>query len=54
MISKKYVKMINEAFFVCKGSRIYVVDKENIYRIEILLLRKNDGNNFALQLFVSG
>lgn len=46
--------MISEAFWYVKEVGYMLSHKENIYRIEILLLRKNDGNNFALQLFVSG
>ena len=39
---------------VCKASRIWVVGEEVVERMETILLRKNDDNNFVLQLFASG
>ena len=35
---------------VCKASRIWVVGEEVVERMETILLRKNDDNNFVLQL----
>ena len=37
---------------VCKASRIWVVGEEVVERMETFLLRKNDDNNFVLELVV--
>ena len=39
---------------VCKANRICVVGKKKGIKMELFFLRKNDDNNFILQLFVSG
>lgn len=46
--------MLREAFQFVKASRIWVVGEEVVERMETILLRKNDDNNFVLQLFATG